>query len=141
MNSTDDFHNCTYCGTRIPTNIPSCTRCGAANVLDPQPWATTMWLRFKSSLVSKQESVWADRLASLMPLHFIFALYTMYLGNQIGFEDTFGFFVILVSAFCLIFIGMYYPDWYKEIPEIRKNSGQMYMLFLVLHTIIIFNLF
>lgn len=137
-----DFINCRYCGRKIHRNAPACENgCGAPNSPEPLPWYSTMGLRVKAALKSKQESVWADRLASLMPPHFLFALYTLYLGAKLGLMGTLGFFVVLISAFVLLFIVMYYPDWYKETPERRKNSGQMYFIFILLHALVVFFLF
>src|SRR5689334_7342084 len=74
MNMDENYVNCHYCGTKMSLYAPNCPNCGAPNTPDPLPWYTTLGLRFKASLRSKQESVWADRLASLMPIQFIISL-------------------------------------------------------------------
>jgi len=141
MENSDYFVDCRYCGCKIRQFAAACDHCGGPNTTEPLPWFTTMGFRVKAALKSKQESVWADRLASLMPLHFLFALYTLYLGAKLGLVGTLGFFAVLISALVTLFIVMYYPDWYKETPVSRKNSGQMYFIFIIIHALVVFFLF
>lgn len=133
--------NCRYCGSKFGFYDSNCPNCGAQNSPVPESWIKTIGLRFWASLKSKQESVWADRLAALMPLHFLIALYTFYLGLKLGLLGSLGFFTVLISAFVTLFILMYYPDWYKTQPEDRKDNGLMYFVLLLLHIVVIFFLF
>ena len=137
----ESYVNCRYCGSKIPFFTSNCFRCGAPNSPEPLPWYTSMGQRLKSSLVSNTESVWADLLVNLMPIHFAFALYTFYLGVKLGLMGTLGFFAVLVSAFVILYILMYYPDWYKEGPEKRKNSGVIYFIVLLAYALVAIMLF
>lgn len=134
--------NCRYCARLISEVDPFCTGCGAPNSPEPLPWYSSMGLRIKSSLKSKADSVWADRLASLMPLHFVLAL--LQLTYIIFFPPSIGVLTIIagIAAFVsLAFILVFYPDWYKSSTETRKENGIYYLLILVAYIIITRNFF
>lgn len=133
--------NCRWCGSLMLEFSSTCPKCGAPNTPEPLPWYKSIVQRGKSSIVSKTKSVWADRLVNFMPIHFLFSLYTFYLGAKIGLVGATGLFTIISSAFSILFVLMYYPDWYEEEPARRKDIGVMYFIFLMAHALVSYYLF
>lgn len=128
--------NCRYCGSKIPFAAPVCSQCGGPNEPEPAPWYLAFGVRLKAALAAKNESVWADRLAALMPLQFVFSAITLYLGlNQPK-----GFLVALISVAVMLLALVYYPGWYKVPPEKRKEYGLVIFVVTLAQLIIIYKM-
>lgn len=124
--------NCRYCGRKIDLNDEACWRCGAPNIPEPPSWIQ----RIKSSLVSKQRSVWADRLAGLMPLHLLAAIFQLCLVIFFPVAGSINFLAGLISAVSIIFYYVFYTDWYKADEELRKQYGVYYLILLIIFVIV-----
>lgn len=129
----DNLTNCPYCSTRIRLTDRSCTQCGAPNSPDPEPWLKSMTTRFKAAFLAKTEHVWADRLASLMPIQFLLSLAGLYASLIRHPSNTVG---VIVSIMTAVFILIFYPGWYKDAPEKRKNYGVVHFLITLVQIIV-----
>ena len=125
----EEHVNCLYCGIKMIADVAFCSRCGAPNHSEPLPWYLGFPNRIKTAFSAKtKDSVWADRLVSLMPIHFILALITLILAFTIG--TTPPRFVVISSVCSLLTILVFYPGWYKISPEKRKDDGVSYFIVL-----------
>ena len=130
----EDLTNCPYCSARINLTDPCCTRCGAPNKQEPEPWLKAMGTRVKAAFSAKTEHVWADRMASFMPLHFLVSLVPLW----VALNSPTGFFGILASAAALISILVFYPGWYKSAPETRKDYGIVHIVIAIIQFIVMY---
>lgn len=129
----DNLTNCPYCSARINLTDPCCPQCGAPNAPKPEPWLKAMSTRFKAAFLAKTEHVWADRLASLMPIQFILSLIGLYVSLKHVPSNTVG---VIVSIMTTLFILIFYPGWYKDAPEKRKNYGVVHFLITLVQIIV-----
>ncbi len=111
--------NCRYCGTNMALTAPNCPKCGGPNEPEPKPWYLSVGNRIRAAFSAKTDSVWADRLASLMPLQFIASVIAIIL--TVGHQAT--FVVAVISIIAVFSCLVYYPGWYNFAPEQRKGSG------------------
>lgn len=128
--------NCRYCGSMILLTASFCPQCGAPNEPEPKPWFISIGNRLRAAFSAKTESVWADRLASLMPLQFIFSCITLY----ISLNPPTTILVTIISIVALISILVYYPGWYKVAPEKRKEYGLIHFIISLFQLLIIYKL-
>lgn len=115
--------NCRYCTAKIPFAAPVCTQCGGPNEPEPTPWYRTFSVRLKAALAAKNESVWADRLAALMPLQFVVSTIVLYLSIK-----PLVILTAIISIVAIISCLVYYPGWYKIVPEKRKAYGLVHFI-------------
>lgn len=125
--------NCRHCRSLVLMTDPFCPQCGAPNEPEPKPWYTSMGHRVKAAFGAKTESVWADRLASLMPLQFIFSGVTLYLS--LNPPTTI---VTTISIVAMASVLIYYPGWYKNLPEKRKGYGLVHFLISLVQLVIVY---
>jgi hypothetical protein len=133
--------NCHFCNVLFSEDAPFCPQCGGPNEPDPIPWFKKATNRVKNAFLAKTESVWADRLASFMPLHFLASLGALiWIVTSVPDLGTTrlvaGIFTFAGMFACLV----YYPDWYKNSPDSRKDYGLIYFLVLIAQAIITYNL-
>ena len=122
--------NCHYCNARISQDISTCSQCGAPNEPEPVPWHVAYGHRLKSALTSKTKAVWSDRLAALLPISFILAAISTFLTAKAGIADNTGNLLNLIISVSMMLCSLtYYPGWYEQDPEKRKDQGLI--LFLV----------
>lgn len=133
-----NYIHCHYCNCLMDRFAQNCNHCGGPNTPEPLPWQDTILIRLRAAMITKRKSVWADRLAALMPLHFIINCYFLWQALSHHFLGNY-FFTTLTTAFCFIMILIYYPGWINESPEKRQSYGMMYFL-TILFQIISLNL-
>lgn len=129
----DNLTNCPYCSARIHLSDRCCPQCGAPNTPEPEPWFKSMSTRIKAAFTAKTEHVWADRLASLMPIQFLLSLVGLYTSLTQRPSNTVG---VVVSIAGTLFILIFYPGWYKDAPEKRKNYGVAHFLITLVQIIV-----
>lgn len=115
--------NCVFCGAGITDTEKYCDRCGGPNEPEPVPWyksaGVTITGRIRAAFsATKPESVWADRLASLMPLQFVISVIVLWLSLK-----PIAIMAAIISIFAMLSILAHYPGWYIVAPEKRKEYG------------------
>lgn len=130
----EELINCRYCSAKIAYSATYCTQCGGPNEPEPKPWHVSAFNRLKASFSAKTEHVWADRMASFMPLHFLVSLATLW----VALNSPTGFFGILASVAALVSILVFYPGWYKSVPETRKDYGIVHIVISVIQFIVMY---
>lgn len=130
----DTHTNCRYCRCKILLTASYCHQCGAPNEPEPTPWYLSMGKRIKAAFSAKTESVWADRLASLMPLQFILSCLALYLSLN----PPTAIIVTIISIVSLLSVLVYYPGWYKAPPEKRKEYGLVHFIITLVQLIIVY---
>lgn len=130
----DENINCRYCGCMLSPVAPFCPQCGGPNEPEPRPWYLSIANRVKVAFAAKTEAVWADRLASLMPLQFILSCVTLYTSLK---EPT-DLIVTIISIVALVSVLAYYPGWYKMTPEKRKDYGLVHFIITLAQLIIVY---
>ncbi|OGD74539.1 hypothetical protein A3A84_00285 [Candidatus Collierbacteria bacterium RIFCSPLOWO2_01_FULL_50_23] len=131
----DEMHtNCRFCGTRIWLDAPFCPQCGGPNEPEAAPWYSAFGSRIQAALKAKTESVWADRLASLMPLQFLVSAVTLFISLNTP-KTTL---VMIISIIAMATVLVYYPGWYKNPPEKRKEFGLIHFLITIVQLVIVY---
>jgi len=131
----DQTHtNCRFCGTKILFDAPFCPQCGGPNEPEAAPWYSAFGSRIKSALKAKTESVWADRLASLMPFQFLFSAVALVISLNTPKTAL----VTITSIVAMFSVLIYYPGWYKAAPEKRKEYGLVHFLITLAQFIIVY---
>lgn len=115
--------NCRYCGNKILLTDPFCLQCGAPNEPEPKPWFISIGNRLKAAFSAKTESVWADRLAALMPFQFVVSAIVLYLSIK-----PLVILTAIISIATITSCLVYYPGWYKIVPEKRKAYGLVHFI-------------
>lgn len=127
----DTYTNCPYCNAKILLTTACCPQCGGPNEPEPKPWFVSMGNRVKAALSTKTESVWADRLAALMPLQFVVSAIVLYFSLK-----PLVILMAVISITAIIACLVYYPGWYKVTPEKRKGYGLVHFIITLTQIII-----
>lgn len=128
--------NCPYCNTGLAETEKYCGQCGAPNRPEPVAWyksaGVTITDRVRAAFsATKPESVWADRLASLMPVQFVVSAIVLWLSLK-----PLAIVAAIISIVALLSILAYYPGWYKVAPEKRKEYGWNHFVITLIQIII-----